>query len=143
MRHAVSSSSGNDSLLSRFIPASWFASAHRFWQWLTRVDTTDLLRHSLNRGLAMVVILLVLVDIAFIALNILRGDGTKTLLAVLSLPLQFIVFWLNRRGTSYGAWIETLLLVVVTAVGVATFGTSVTQGVVPLALVFPVVAATL
>lgn len=113
------------------------------WQRMTRVDSDDPLRCALNRVLAAVLIPLIVVDLAFIVTTLLSGENVKAVLGTVSLPVHLIALWLNRRGTTYGAWLETLLLVFVSVVGVATFGPSLVEGSVPLALVFPAVAATL
>jgi hypothetical protein len=85
----------------------------RAWQWLTLVRTDDPVRRVLNRGFA-----------ALLALWLVGGIAAAIADIVLGMPLTFVIvngsilglslvaWWLNRRGSSFGALILALTLMI-------------------------------
>jgi signal transduction histidine kinase/CheY-like chemotaxis protein len=120
------------------------AALRHAWSWATRVYTDDPLRYVLNRGFAYVNIAFIVI---LILLNIALLPGatpviTKIVLLT-SLPLQISMWWLNRRGTPYGAIAYVVVAAINIAVGFIPETYAGESPVVHVAFMYAVVVATL
>src|SRR5437868_5982528 len=88
----------------------------RAWQWLTLVDSADPVRYVLNRGFASVISVLIPMVILLVPVFMTINPPTGLVL-LFTIPLQITMWWLNRRGTAYGAVLFMLWCVVGIAIG--------------------------
>jgi PAS domain S-box-containing protein len=118
------------------------ASLRRLWDELIFVNAADPLRRLLNRGFATIVVVLV-GFVVVLALTLFLVHDPALPVILLTSPVYFVAWWLNRRGTVYG-----IMLVVIWSTVAIVFGVEPTTyaGVntpVPLIFIFPMVIATL
>jgi signal transduction histidine kinase/CheY-like chemotaxis protein len=116
----------------------------RAWQWLTLVRTDDPVRAVLNRGFAYVITVLTLI-LLLLELVLIPSDGPINLKIVLlvALPLHLLMWWLNRRGTTYGAVLAVIWFVLAAALGSAPATYAGEFPVVHVLFMFSIVVATL
>jgi hypothetical protein len=96
------------------IPSSPSITAlRRTWQWLTLVRTDDPVRKVLNRGFAVLLALWIVGGIAAAIADIVLGMPLTFVIVNGSiLGLSLVAWWLNRRGSSFGALILALTLMI-------------------------------
>lgn len=116
---------------------------YRLWQWLTLVRCDDPIRQALNRGLAPIIIFFILITIVFVFVTFLSGDVGSGIVTLISIPTQMFIWWLNRRGTIYGAamYVLWLLVAFVLVSPPASYAGADTP--IPLLLIFHIIVATL
>jgi PAS domain S-box-containing protein len=125
------------------VPRSIRVPVSRFWQWATLIHSDDPIRHALNRGFAHIIIGFTSLTIPLIFALFASGEGAAAVLSIVSLPIQALTWWLNRRGTIYGAGLYVLWLIAafVLVSPPETYAGADTP--IPLLLIFPVITATL
>ncbi|MBI3897223.1 MAG: EAL domain-containing protein [Gammaproteobacteria bacterium] len=144
MESSTPSSSVHPTVRSRPLDNVVIASAVRLGRWLTRVHSGDPLRRALNRGFAAALVVLIVIS-AFVAPSVYFAAGKlhTALIALANVPLFVGAWWLNRRGTVYGAVLTTIVLAVASAVALLPPSYALTLTPVPLALIFSILTATL
>lgn len=78
------------------------------------------MRAILNRGFAYAISIIIPFT-ALLALVTIGRDGftIESAVHIISIPLELLAWWLNRRGTAYGAMIFALMCTFATAVGIS------------------------
>ena len=114
------------------------------WQWLTLVRATDPVRAVLNRGFAYVITTITLILILLNLATLLSSVPTITKMVILAaIPFHLLMWWLNRRGTIYGAVLAVIWFVLATALGTARTTYAGEFPVVHVLFMFSIVVATL
>jgi PAS domain-containing protein len=120
------------------------AALRRAWQWMTLINTDDPVRLALNHGFAYVIITLTLILMLLNLTTLLSNAPTITKIVILAaIPFHLLMWWLNRRGTIYGAIVAVIWFVFGTALG---FTPSTYAGELPIvhvAFMLSIVVATL
>jgi signal transduction histidine kinase len=114
----------------------------RAWRWLTFVRADDPLRLALNRGFSYVITSMTLIAV-LLGLVLLSLGEPAALVLMITLPLFVLIWWINRRGTPYGATFYVCWCIIGIAVGMPPSSYAGATAPIPLLLIFPVVAATL
>src|SRR3954453_13178087 len=84
-------------------PRTIGSSLRRFWRWATLIHTDDPVRQVLNQGFASILIFFIFICVWLgLALSA-SGESAATLVAFVGIPVLILMWWLNRRGTVYGA----------------------------------------
>ncbi len=98
----------------------WVVPPRRALRWLTLVRTEDQMRTILNRGFAYAISILIPFTVLLALVTISRDNGvtTESLVHIISIPVELLAWWLNRRGTAYGAMVFALLCMFATVVGI-------------------------
>jgi PAS domain S-box-containing protein len=115
----------------------------RGWRWLTTIYSDDPIRLALNRGFAHIIIALVFISVILIFAAFASGEIATVIVTIFSVPVQVFTWWLNRRGTTYGATLYVLWVIaaIVLASPPATYAGVDTP--IPLLLILPVIIATI
>ncbi|MEP7285557.1 MAG: PAS domain-containing sensor histidine kinase [Chloroflexota bacterium] len=123
--------------------SGWSARVRFAWAWLTFVEADDPVRYLLNRGFATILVVFALIDALLVPVLFLSDEHGGMLVALVALPIFFLMGWLNRRGTVYGAGLFTVwtILGVVLASKPSSYAGANTP--IPLLLIFPIVTASL
>jgi PAS domain S-box-containing protein len=114
----------------------------RSWEWLTYVESADPIRRILNRGLAGVIVILLLSIAVIIPVFILTNDAA-TVPALVGIPFYVAIWWLNRRGTPYGGALLTLFMILGILLGASPATYVKPDTPIPLVFIFPIMAAAL
>ncbi len=116
----------------------------RSWKWLTFVQTSDPVRYVVNRGFAYVITVQTIIAVLLVMLFVLSGAAIGLQVVVLlGVPMNTLMWWLNRRGTTYGATIYTVWCAISSVLGSTTSSYTGADSPVPLIFIFSIVAATL
>src|SRR5215213_2908388 len=116
----------------------------RAWQWLTLIHADDPVRYVLNRGFAHIITIIILFTVLLTLITLTNaGLATEGIVQLSTIPLVLLAWWLNRRGTVYGAGIYVAMCVFATATGLAPSQYAGEHPTVHVAFVFSIVAATL
>lgn len=113
------------------------------WRWLLMVYSDDPIRLALNRGFAQIIIAFNVLSVIFIFAAFATGEFTLALVTIISVLVHVFIWWLNRRGTIYGAAFYVLWLIVsfVLVSPPASYAGADTP--IPLLLIFPIITAAL
>ena len=117
--------------------------ANRLWQWLIMVKCDDPIRQALNRGFAPIIIFFIIISVGFVFVTFWSGDIGGGIVTVFSIPLQMFVWWLNRRGTTYGATIYVVWLIAAFVLVSPPASYAGADTPIPLLLIFHIIIATL
>jgi PAS domain S-box-containing protein len=112
-------------------------------RWLLLVHSDNPIRLVLNRGFAVVLTLIILLAACMLPVLIASREYPGAIVTAVGLPLHFFVWWLNRRGSVYGAGIYAIWLVIAIVLGSPPADYAGANTPIPLLIVFPVVTATL
>ncbi|HEX2621987.1 MAG TPA: PAS domain-containing sensor histidine kinase [Phototrophicaceae bacterium] len=115
---------------------------NRLWQWLTLVHCDDPIRLALNRGFAHIILFFIFITI-FLIFALFASGEKAAIVSVVSIPIQTFMWWLNRRGTVYGAGLYVLWVIVAFVAGSPPASYAGADTPIPLLLIFPVITATL
>lgn len=101
------------------------------------------MRHTLNHGFAIILLLFMLIDGLLIPVLFLTNEIPSMVVAVIAVPFLMLMWWLNRRGTVYGAVLYTVWnsVAIVLASDPASYAGPTAP--IPLLLIFPIVIAAL
>jgi PAS domain S-box-containing protein len=112
-------------------------------RWLTLIDTADPIRQVLNQGFAVIILVFLSISLVMIPVLFISGERAAAIISIIGLPVQGFMWWLNRRGTVYGATLFVFWIVL--AVIVASPPSSYTRvdTPIPLLLILPVIMATM
>ncbi|MBZ0286442.1 MAG: PAS domain S-box protein, partial [Anaerolineae bacterium] len=125
------------------IPRSIRVPLSRSWQWATLIQSNDPVRHALNRGFAHIILLFILISIVFIFASFATGEIAAGTVTIFSVGVQMLIWWLNRRGTIYGAALYVLWLIATFVLVSSPASYAGADTPIPLLLIFPVATATL
>jgi PAS domain S-box-containing protein len=117
--------------------------ANRLWQWLILVKGDDPIRQALNRGFAHIVLFFLFLSILLIFALFASGERAAAIVSIVSIPLQVCIWWLNRRGTVYGASLYVLWFIAAFVLALPPANYAGPDTPIPLLLIFPVITATL
>lgn len=116
----------------------------RGWRWLLFVQTNDPVRYVVNRGFAYVIIVQItaafLLGILFI---VSRASIELQVVMLIAVPLQIFLWWLNRRGTIYGATVYAIWCALSSVLASTPTSYTSPDSPVPLIFIFSIIAATL
>lgn len=115
----------------------------RGWRWLTIIYSDDPIRLALNRGFAHIIITFNLMSVIFIFAALAYGEIAAAMVTVVSVPVQVLIWWLNRRGATYGAALYVLWLIAAFVLVSPPASYAGADTPIPLLLIFPVITATL
>src|SRR3954447_19601345 len=88
------------------------AALRRAWQWMTLVHADDPVRYVLNRGFAHIITIIILFTILLTLITLTYAGVTiEGIVQLSTMPLLLLAWWLNRRGTVYGAAIYVAMVV--------------------------------
>jgi PAS domain S-box-containing protein len=115
----------------------------RGWRWLTTVYSDDPIRLALKRGFAHIILAFNFISVILIFAAFATGEIAVAMVTIVSVPMQVFIWWLNRRGTTYGSVLYTfwLLAAFVLVSPPASYAGADTP--IPLLLIFPIITATL
>ena len=116
----------------------------RLWQWLILVHSDDPVRAVLNRGFAGLSTALMLPLVIMIVAFVISGETPGLLVTLITAPCLVFVWWLNRRGSAYGAAIFVLWTVVALVLGTppSSYVTTLSTPI-PLLPILPILIAAL
>jgi PAS domain S-box-containing protein len=115
----------------------------RGWRWLTIIYSDDPIRLALNRGFAHIIIAFNFLSAILIFAALASGEIATALVTIVSIPIQAFIWWLNRRGTSYGAALYVLWLIAAFVLVSPPASYAGADTPIPLLLIFPIITATL
>jgi PAS domain S-box-containing protein len=130
-----------NSLASKY--QSLRTAANRLWQWLTLIKGDDPIRQALNRGFAHILLFFTFLSMVLIFALFASGERAAAVVTIVSIPLQVFTWWLNRRGTVYGASLYVLWFIVAFVLGSPPASYAGADTPIPLLLIFPIITATL
>lgn len=115
----------------------------RTWRWLTIVHSDNPIRLALNRGFAHIIIAFNVLSAIFIFASLAVGESASAVVTIFSVLVHTFIWWLNRRGTTYGAtlyvfWLIATFVLVSPPASYAGADTPI-----PLLLIFPIITASL
>jgi hypothetical protein len=113
------------------------------WHWLMIIDSDDPIRLALNRGFAYIIIVFNLMSVIFIFAAFANGEIAAGIVTIVSVPVQVFIWWLNRRGTIYGAAFYVLWLIAAFVLVSPPASYAGADTPIPLLLIFPIITATL
>ncbi|MBZ0280498.1 MAG: hypothetical protein K8L97_07130, partial [Anaerolineae bacterium] len=116
--------------------------ANRLWQWLTLIHCDDPIRRALNQGFAQIILFFIFISI-FLIFALFASGERAAIVSIVSIPLQILLWWLNRRGTVYGASLFALWVIVAFVAGSPPASYAGADTPIPLLLIFPIITATL
>jgi PAS domain S-box-containing protein len=119
------------------------AAVSRLWQWLTRIYSDDPIRQALNQGFARIILFFIFLSIWLIFANFASGERAAAIVSIVSIPLQTFIWWLNRRGTVYGASLYVLWLIAAFVLASPPHSYAGADTPIPLLLILPIITATL
>ncbi|MEP7285558.1 MAG: ATP-binding protein [Chloroflexota bacterium] len=127
-----------------FEQSRWSVAYTRLWDWLTFVQSSDPVRYLLNRGLAMIIVILLPISLFAILLSFAAdGMGLTLIIIVIILMCLILTWWINRQGTVFGAVLFTLLAIFAIVSAAAPANYTQPNAPVPLQLIIPVIFASL
>jgi signal transduction histidine kinase len=115
----------------------------RVWRWLTLVDAQDPVRLVLNRGFAVIIVILALSASLLVPVFLISGELSVALVLLVTLPIDVFIWWLNRRGLIYGALLLVIWFALGNALGAPPASYAGSALPIPLIFIFPMVIATM
>jgi signal transduction histidine kinase/CheY-like chemotaxis protein len=115
----------------------------RIWRWLTLVNAQDPVRLVLNRGFAIIIVILALSASLLVPVFLISGELSVALVLLVTLPIDVFIWWLNRRGLIYGALLLVIWFALGNALGAPPASYAGSEIPIPLIFIFPMVIATL
>jgi PAS domain S-box-containing protein len=119
------------------------ARARRAWEWLTWVNSQDPLRRALNSGLAAVIVVMAPLTVLIASVFLITGETAYVITAASVFPVYAIAWWLNRGGSTLGAWLVILAFTTGIVLVADPFKYTDAASLTPLVLIAPVILATL
>jgi signal transduction histidine kinase/CheY-like chemotaxis protein len=113
------------------------------WKWLTLVQADDPVRLVLNRGFAAVITIVILLNAVLGPALLMSDETAAALVTLVSIPFYTFLWWLNRRGTVYGATLFVLWAAIGITLGSIPSSYASANAPIPLIFVFPMIIATL
>jgi signal transduction histidine kinase/CheY-like chemotaxis protein len=113
------------------------------WKWLTLVQADDPVRLVLNRGFAAVITVVILLNAVLGPALLMSDETAAALVTLVSIPFYTFLWWLNRRGTVYGATLFVLWAAIGITLGSIPSSYASANAPIPLIFVFPMIIATL
>jgi PAS domain S-box-containing protein len=136
-------STNEDRSIRKFHPRVLAIALGHGWRWLTMVYSDDPIRHALNRGFAQIIIAFTCISLIFNIAAFASGDIATALVTTVSVLVQVFIWWLNRRGTPYGAALYVLWLIAAFTLVSPPSTYTRADTPIPLLLIFPIITATL
>lgn len=104
---------------TRIVPAAWMTTVSRVWQWLTWVRADDPVRYTLNRGFASIISVIIPLAALLALFFLISHEPLPTkMVGFLGIVINTVIWWLNRRGTVYGAMLFVAWIILANSLGI-------------------------